>query len=194
MGAEGGEGLVSLLLRPGLQVGIGAGVKQGLGLFHLPQQQLLAGHEHLHARLAAALQAFQGRQDALGLALHEAGGGEGEAGQEIGGGRAGLGPAVEQVHLLLHRQELADLFEEGLELAGGEVGVVLPLQAAPLLHQPLQQGDALLAGGVGGEVAADQIQHAVWQQGLQVVLEPPALLRLLAHALQQLQALLQQAG
>ena len=58
----------------------------------------------------------------------------------------------------------------------------------------LQQGDALLAGAAGGEVAADQIEHAIGQQFLEVLLELAPLLGLLAHALQQLQALLQGQG
>ena len=177
-----------------LQGGVGALIKEPLRFIHLTKQQLLTGEEDLDAGLAAVLEAFVGLEDPFGLALGEARGGQGKAREEVGGGRTAIAPAAEELHLLLSRQELADLLEERLELALGEGQIGVALEATALLHELLQQGDALLAGAAGGEVAADQIEHAIGQQFLEVLLELATLLGLLAHALQQLQALLQGQG
>ena len=191
VGAEAGQGVIPLLQRPLLQGGVGALIKEALRFIDLTEQQLLTGEEDLDAGLAAVLEAFVGLEDPFRLALGEARGGQGKAREEVGGGRAAIAPAAEELHLLLSRQELADLLEERLELALGEGQIGVALEATALLHELLQQGDALLAGAAGGEVAADQIEHAIGQQFLEVLLELAPLLGLLAHALQQLQALLQ---
>ena len=140
------------------------------------------------------MQALQCRLDPLRLALHEAGSGEGQAGQPIGAAGSGLGPAAEQIQLFLNGEELADLLEERRKFTGGERRVAIPFQAAAALHQLIEQGDTLLAGGHGREIAADQVEHAVRKQGVQLLFQSASLIRQLAHALQQLQALLQGAG
>ena len=135
-----------------------------------------------------------GLVNALGLALGKAGGGKGIAGQEIGRGGAGLGPAAEEVNLFLHRQERADLFEKGLELALVEIAVAVAIEAAPALHQLFQQPQPFTAFQGGAQVAADQIQHPIGQEPSQLLFQLAALLGELAHALQQKQALLQHRG
>ena len=194
IGAEVLEGFTALLAGPLAQLRTGALVEMGFGLLHLAQQQLLAGQERFDPQLAGGGQASIGLANALGLALGKAGGREGVAGQEIGGGGAGLRPATEQVNLFLNRQERADLLEKGLELALVELPVAVAIEAAAALHQLFEQLQTFHALQGGAQVAADQIKDPVGQELAQLLFQLAPLLGQLAHALQQLQALLQDGG
>ena len=118
-----------------------------MGLIHLPQQQVQAGQERLAPFGATGLQPRLGGGNPLGFALAKARSGEGCGGQEISSPGVSprgasvprvIGPAAEQVHLLLHGEEGADLFEKGLEFFARQARVVVPLQAAPALDQLLE--------------------------------------------------------
>ncbi len=190
VGTQLGQGIATLLRRPILEPPIGPLRKEALAALHLAQQQVVAGQGGLDGPLTAGLQQLAGGLDALGLALGKSGGGQGSAGQQ--GGLGGLGgPAAEQIHLLLHGEEGADLIEEGAKLRGRQVGIRLSLQPAALLHQLLEQLQAQLAFGPGRQVAAEQVEHSIGPQAQQLIADFLEQGRQLAHALQQLAALLE---
>ena len=139
-------------------------------------------------------EAIEGFLDALGLALGEAGGGEGIGPQKFSGDRTGFGPELEQIDLLLHGEETADLLEEGLKGFLGEVFVLITVESTAAFHQIQQQFQTVFPVAAVVQVAADQIQDSIGEQALEVVLQGLAQIGLLAHALQQLDALLQQLG
>ena len=127
-----------------------------------------------------------GRGDPLRFALDKAGGGQGGGGEEISGGRAAIPPAAEQIHLLLDREQGADLFEEGAEFLRWEGEISLPLQPAPPLHQLLQQLQPLAALSGAGQVAVEQVEHPVGGEPLELAGHALAQVGTLSHALQQL--------
>ena len=94
----------------------------------------------------------------------------------------------------MNRQERADLLKKGLELALVEIPVAVAIEAAAALHQLLEQLQTLTAFQGGAQVAADQIEDPVGQEPAQLLFQLVPLLGQLAHALQQLQALLQHRG
>ena len=149
-----------------LKIGAGSVGEALGGPFHVAEQKVEIGEQGFDPLPAASPQPLAGGRDPLRFALGEAGGGEGDGGEELGGGRTLAPPAVEQVELLLHREEGADLLEEGLEVLGGEILIGVALQSAPPLHQLLQQGQTLLPFLAGGGIAAEQIQHPEGRQGL----------------------------
>ena len=113
---------------------------------HLRLAELLWSAGDLDAAEAAALQLaaemppVAGERDPLGFALGESRGRQGDAAEEIGGAGALLGPAVEQIELLLHGEEGTDLLEEGLEILWGEALIGRAFQATAALDQLLEQG------------------------------------------------------
>ena len=183
IGAEALEGFTALLTGPLAQLRTGALVEMVFGVLHLAQQQLLAGQERFDPQLAGGGEAAVGLANALGLALGKAGGREGVAGQEIGSGGAGLGPAAEQVNLFLNRQERTDLLEKSLELGLVEIPVAVAIEAAAALQQLFEQLEAFQAFQGGAQVAAHQIQHPVGQEPAQLLFKLAPLLGQLAHAL-----------
>ena len=182
----------------------GGALCEGLvGLIHLPQQQVQAGQQRLGSFGATRLQPRLGGGNPLGFALAKARCGERCGGQEISSLRACprgaripgvIGPAAEQIHLLLHGEEGADLFEKGLEFFARQAWVVVPLQAAPALDQLFEQGQALGALADGGEIAAEQIEHAEGGEALELLVDLMAQGGELAHALQELQTLSEGLG
>ena len=133
-----------------------------------------AGQQGLGPFGATGLQPQFGSGNSLGFALAKARSRESCGGQEIGGpgartrggsttcGRTtcvrttwGIGPAAEQIHLLLHGEEGADLFEKGLEFFARQARIVVPLQAAPALDQLLEERQPLGALSDSGEIAAE---------------------------------------
>ena len=194
VGTQLRQRLAALVLDPVAQLRAGPGVEGRQGDVHLPEQQVQVGEQRFDAAAATGLQAFTGGGDPLGLALGEAGGGEGDAAEEIRRLRTGLGPAAEQIHLLLHRQEAADLLEEHLELRAAEAGIQIPLQATAALHELFEQLQALTALLHGGQLPAEQIEHQKGRERVEIAHQALTQVRQLAHPLQQLQSLLQLAG
>ena len=150
-----------------------------------------AGHLGINAHIAHRLQPLEGRADAFGFALGKARGRQGIGAEEFSGDRAAFTPLQEQIDLLLHGEETADLLEERLEGFLREIGVLIAIEAAAALHQFIEQIAAKFAAAAFSQIAADQIQDPVGQQGIEVALEAHPLLLLLAHALQQLDAVVQ---
>ena len=183
---------------PLLQFSGGALCEGLVGLIHLPQQQVQAGQEGLGSFRATGLQPRLGGGNPLGFALAKTRSSESCGGQEIGSPGSSIqrviGPAAEQVHLLLHGEEGADLFEKGLEFFDRQARVVVPLQAAPALDQLFEQRQSLGALAHGGEIAAEQIEHAEGGEALELLVDLMAQGGELAHALQKLQTLLEGLG
>jgi type IV secretory pathway VirB2 component (pilin) len=94
----------------------------------------------------------------------------------------------------LNGEKAADLLEKSLELLVVEVRIPFPFQAPASFHHLFQQGQPLTALGPGGQIPAEQIQNSIRSQPLQVALKAFPQLWPLAHALQQLQGLLEGLG
>ena len=188
-----GQGIGALQFGPALELRWGCLLEDGLGPFNFPQQQQLAGDQRLEPLLAAGFEPLAGGRNPLRFALGKSGGGQGCAGQKISGGGARR-PATEDIDLLLNGEEGADLLEKGLEFLRSHARVSESLQAAAALDQLLQQGKPLGPLGLGREVAAEQVKYPVGAQSIELVFQLLANGRLLAHALQKLQALLQDLG
>ena len=176
-----------------------------LRLIHITQQKVKAAQQGLGVEaikhqllktLTCVLNAFR-------LALGKTCSGQSHRRKEGRIHGAGLLQTAVKVHLLLNGQEPADLLEKQLEgsliHACRQVRCRQPVQATALqsstgTDELLQHRQTLAARGLFSQIPTEQIQNPEGEQLREIGLQRKPLIRQLAHALQQLLAVLQQVG